>query len=119
MENFNNELLEKAKQTKSAEELLALAKENKIEMTDEQAAAYYEQLHPTSGEIADDELENVAGGCCCDSLRNGDRVHLFYGCPKCGCHFAYLVCNPYFIGAQCEQCNESFWLNSDNKITKL
>lgn len=119
MENFNNELLEKAKQTKSAEELLALAKENKIEMTDEQAAAYYEQLHPTSGEIADDELENVAGGGCGDSLRNGDRVHLFYGCPKCGCHFAYLVCNPYFIGAQCEQCNESFWLNSDNKITKL
>lgn len=42
MDNFNNELLEKAKQTKSVEELLALAKENKIEMTDEQAAAYYE-----------------------------------------------------------------------------
>lgn len=64
MENINNELLEKAKQAKSAEEILALAKQNGMELTEEQAKAYYAQLHPTSGEIADDELENVAGGGC-------------------------------------------------------
>lgn len=64
MEKFSNELIEKAKQAKSAEELLALAKENKIEMTEEEAGAYYAQLHPTSGEISDDELDNVAGGGC-------------------------------------------------------
>ena len=68
MTNFNEELLEKAKQTKSVEELLALAKENGMEMTEEQANAYFSQLHPTSGEIADEELENVAGGGC----RSGD-----------------------------------------------
>ena len=64
MENFNQELLEKAKQTKSVEELAALAKENGMEMTEEEAAAYYAQLHPTSGELSDDELDNVAGGGC-------------------------------------------------------
>ena len=64
MENFNIELLEKAKQTKSAGELLALAKENGMEMNEEQANAYFAQLHPASGEMADDELENVAGGGC-------------------------------------------------------
>ena len=118
MENFNQELLKKAVAAKSAEELLALAKENGMEMTGEQAAAYYAKLHPVSGEMADDELENVAGGGCGNSLRNGDRVHLFNGCPKCGCHFAVLVCNPYFVGAQCEQCKESFMV-SDEEITKL
>lgn len=64
MENFNQELLEKAKQTKSAEELLALAKENGMELTEEQAKAYYTQFHPVSGELSDDELDNVAGGGC-------------------------------------------------------
>lgn len=64
MENLSEELLEKAKQTKSVEELLSLAKENGVEMTEEQANAYFTQLHKASGEIADDELENVAGGGC-------------------------------------------------------
>ena len=118
MGNFTAEQMEKAKQAKSAEELLALAKENGMEMTGEEAGAYYAQFHPASGEMADDELENVAGGGCGNSLRNGDRVHLFNGCPKCGCHFAVLVCNPYFVGAQCEQCKESFVV-SDEEITKL
>ena len=64
MENLPQELLEKAKRAKSAEELLILAKENGMEMTEEEAKAYYAQLNPVSGEIADDELENVAGGGC-------------------------------------------------------
>ena len=38
------ELLEKAKQAKSAEELLTLAKENDIELTEENAKAYFEQF---------------------------------------------------------------------------
>lgn len=62
MENLYQELIEKAKQAKSVKELLALAKENGMEMTEEQANAYYAQLSPKSGELADDELENVAGG---------------------------------------------------------
>ena len=57
------ELLLKAKQAKSAEELLTLAKENDIELTEESANAYFEQLRKV-GELSDDELDNVAGGGC-------------------------------------------------------
>lgn len=64
MENFNSELLEKAKAANSVEELLVLAKGNGMTLTEERAKAYFEQLHPTSGELADEELENVAGGGC-------------------------------------------------------
>ena len=41
MEN-NQELLAKAKEVKTPEELLSLAKENGIELTDESAKAYFE-----------------------------------------------------------------------------
>jgi len=63
MTNLTPELLEKVKLTKSSEELLSLAKENGIELTAEQAKAYYDQFHKT-GELEDDELDNVAGGGC-------------------------------------------------------
>ena len=57
------ELIYKAKAAKSAQELSDLAKENGIEMTEESAKAYYEKIHK-SGELADEELDNVAGGGC-------------------------------------------------------
>ena len=82
--NLAPELLEKAKAAKSAEELLALAKENAVAMTGEQAAAYYAKLHPVSGEIADEELENVAGGGCKSS---SGRTVVTSGCNCCnGCY---------------------------------
>ena len=61
---MNKELLAKAKEMKTPEELMALAKENGIEMTEESAKAYFEQLNPKTGEVSDDELDNVAGGGC-------------------------------------------------------
>ena len=61
---MNNELIAKAKQAKNPEELLALAKENGVELTEESAKAYFNQLNPKTGELADDELDNVAGGGC-------------------------------------------------------
>ena len=70
MENkLTPEFIEKAKQTKSAEELLALAKENEIELSELEAKAYFEQMNK-SGELSDEELDNVAGGGC----YNGDRL---------------------------------------------
>ena len=60
---FNTELLEKAKEAKSAEELLSLAKANGVELTEEEAAEYFAQLNK-SGELSDEELDNVAGGGC-------------------------------------------------------
>ena len=81
------ELFEKAKEAKSAEELVSLAKENGMELTEEEAAAYFAQLNK-SGELSDEELDNVAGGGC----HNKDGrlvVTVWYSCndftcKKCG-----------------------------------
>lgn len=42
---LSNDLIAKAKQAKTAEELLTLAKESGMEMTEEIAKAYFEQLN--------------------------------------------------------------------------
>lgn len=59
---MNNELIAKAQKTATVEELLALAKENQVELSEEDAKMYFELLHPKTGELSDDELDNVAGG---------------------------------------------------------
>ena len=61
MKNITPELIAAAKATKSAEELLELAKANNVEITEEEAKTYFDQLH-TNAELSDDELEAVAGG---------------------------------------------------------
>ena len=59
---LNEKLLEKAKEAKTVEELVAVAKENGFELTAEEAKTYFAQLNPKTGELNDDELDNVAGG---------------------------------------------------------
>lgn len=82
------ELLEKARQTNSPEELLALAKENNYPMSEEEAKDYFEKLHK-SGELSDDELDNVAGGGCgpscpfCGTSLPDFNPNMFNICPKC------------------------------------
>ena len=82
------DIIEKVKEAKSAEELLALAKENGVELTEESAKAYFEQLHKM-GELSDDELDNVSGGAC----QNGGKYVVIatthceqWKCEKCGGH---------------------------------
>ena len=77
---FSKELIEKAKTAKTAEELLEMAKEESIEMSAEQAAEYFATIH-ASGELSDEELDNVAGGCAgpyqsgdTPLFNSGDRV---------------------------------------------
>ena len=60
--NISKELLEKAKQAKTAEELLELAKTENINFTAEEAAKAFAELNK-SGELSDEELDNVTGGC--------------------------------------------------------
>ena len=69
--NVSKELIEKAKTAKTAEELLEMAKEESIEMSAEQAAEYFATIH-ASGELSDEELDNVSGGCG-NSPRYGNR----------------------------------------------
>ena len=59
---FSNEMIEKAKTAKSAEELLELAKAENINFTAEEAAKAFAELNKT-GELSDEELDNVSGGC--------------------------------------------------------
>jgi len=73
---------EKAKEMKTPEELLAFAEENGIEMTKEKADAYFKQFGTSSGNIADDELENVSGGKF-DEMGGGEPTP-GWRCRKCG-----------------------------------
>ena len=76
--NISKELLEKAKTAKSAEELLELAKAENIEMTAEEAAKAFAELNKT-GELSDEELDNVAGGCGRDYEPSGETPKFHVG----------------------------------------
>ena len=78
--NVSKELLEKAKTAKSAEELIEMAKEENIELTVEQAAKAFAELKK-SGELSDEELDNVSGGCSPSAppkYHVGDYVKYYY-----------------------------------------
>ena len=80
----HEELMRKAKDAKNAEEILALAKENGVELTEERAEAYFQQLRK-NGELSDDELDNVAGGGCHISQGGYLVVTLANGCQYWRC----------------------------------
>lgn len=71
---LTREIFAKAKETNTVEELVALAKEGGEELKMEQAEQLFARLHQT-GELADEELDNVSGGSCSS----------FGSCPECGC----------------------------------
>ena len=96
MKNLTPEMIEKAKAAKSSEELLDIAKECEVEMTAEEAATYFAQLNPKSGELDDDELDSVAGGSCStkDEYPYYDSVvRITSGqiCPRCKSDTGYIV----------------------------
>lgn len=88
------ELLERVRGAADAKELAALAVGEGIDMTLEQAEEVYARLH-ASGELADDELDDVAGGCdggspvcerCGSTMRrvlNDRLVPTGWYCPTC------------------------------------
>ena len=111
--NFYAEIVEKAKTAKSVEELLTLAKKNNVEMTADEAKAYFAQLNPKSGELDDDDLDNVAGGAC-GYAKDGrkivepkSRCHTGFSC-KNGCghnvNYAEYKCNVCGGDWHCEDC---------------
>ena len=57
---FTAEQIERAAACKSAEELQSVAKAEGIELTDEEAEAYFAGLNDVH--VSDDELDVVAGG---------------------------------------------------------
>ena len=119
---FSKELIEKAKTAKSAEELLAMAKAENIEMTAEEAAKYFAELHKT-GELSDEGLDNVAGGCGGEEItepkyKEGDLVWISGGfaCYTCGRYRAFKVTEvhrspvgKHTYSVACPDCGEKWW----------
>ena len=84
---LNKELLVKAKEAKTPEELLTLAKENGADLTEESARTYFDLLHPQTGELSDDELDNVSGGGCGPTYYEACMANGYcsdYICSRCG-----------------------------------
>lgn len=85
---INDTVIAQAKESKNADELLAMARENGIELTEDEAKTYYSRLHSTSCELSDEELDNVAGGGCDNynekRAKPGDRVRLIQCQCWCG-----------------------------------
>ena len=79
---MNEEMIAKAKEAKSVEELIALAKENGIELTEEDAKMHFEQLSAKKGELSDDELSDVSGGGCETTVDGKKYTVVSSGC-KC------------------------------------
>ena len=115
---LSNELLAKARAAKSPEELLALAKENGIELTEEEAKAYFDRLHPQTGELSDSELDNVSGGGCLsddpyDTCMADGYCLSDYVCSRCGARgidhsTGVLRCSGCFASdPRCRNCRNS------------
>ena len=59
---ITKEMLAKAMECKTPEELIALAKENGIELSAERAKDYLKQLEGIDIQLSDEAMEKVAGG---------------------------------------------------------
>ena len=103
MKNMKPEMIEKAKEAKSAEELLELAKANGVEMTADEAATYFAQLNPKSGELSDDDLDGIAGGANGGCNNSEDRQ-----CPGCGATLKSTVGTDDTMKFECSTCNKEF-----------
>ena len=86
--NLTNEQIAKAKECKSAEELLKYADEIGYKLTEDEAKRFFNDWHK-EGELADEELSNVAGGSTCINgsfySDEGDRflITTYYNsCPS-------------------------------------
>ena len=94
---MDKNLILKAKEAKSVEELITLSKENGIELNEEDAIMYFEQLNAKKGELSDDELEDVAGGGC---FGEEERY-----CPNCQTRLELRAsCHGLYSFYQCNNC---------------
>ena len=110
----HKEMFEKAKEAKSIEELMSIAKENGMELSKESAEAYFEEMHK-SGELSDEELDNVAGGGC--HKKDGRLVvTVMYSCDQFVCRICgktgihvHSVGNIVTAQPACEICKFCSW----------
>ena len=83
MTKITKEMLDKASKCETADQLVALAKDNGVTLTKEEAEAYLAELENLELDSAD--LDKVAGGSrvcyavdhCASKMTNNDCVHMF------------------------------------------
>ncbi len=134
MKNLSNEILQKAKECKTVEELLNLAKENDFPLTEQQAAEKFNEWNKT-GELADQELENVSGGAGCfapvgenvEDLHEGDLVrfkngYLCKNSMNCNRNDVFIMKFPAEcfgeLYGQCNKCGRRVKIYNYNHITR-
>ena len=61
---LTDEQMAKIKDAKNPEDIVAIAKENDLDLTIEDAKKYFDTLQTKQGKVSDDELDNVVGGTC-------------------------------------------------------
>lgn len=108
---LNEELLAKAKEAKTVEELITLAKENSIELTEEKAKTYFAKLNSKDGILADDELDSVAGGRKCGTIYK-DGKPVVTSSNSCEYYEYYPKYNIASTGdcGTCKYCEDGFLL---------
>ncbi len=99
---MNEEILRKAREAESAEELLEIAKANGFDISEEDAKDIFARLN-SDGELADGELEAVSGGCGDDS-EWAQKSGKTFTCPSCG-RRTLVATSRYFL---CVHCNATF-----------
>ena len=82
------EVLLAAGQCATAEELLALARSQGIELTPQEAGELLALIHPRAGELSPDELDAVTGGS--GDVKWGARM-----CRRCGGDMEYRYERPW------------------------
>ena len=94
MENkITIELAEKLSQGKSADEILAIARQNGLQISPEEANLAIEDMK-NQGELTDEELEKAAGG------RHWWSFEII--CKHCGCRFLI-----YNLRQTCPECRKT------------
>lgn len=68
---MNGEMIAKLKEAKSAEDVIAIAKEFGKELALEKAQELFDKLKATGGELSDEAVAAVAGGVVSVTTKNG------------------------------------------------
>ena len=124
---MDKEIFKKQKGQKSPEDIIRLPKANADHMKEEEGAEYFAQLNK-SGEISDEELDNVAGGGC--HKKDGRLVvSMMYSCGQFICkscgrpgEHKHHVGNIVTIYPSCELCKycsyeKGLWI-CNNELNK-
>ena len=86
MKNLTPEMIGRAKTAENVDVLVAIAKENGVELTEDEAKEYFEQLN-ANGVVSDDALDVVAGGCGTDGEEEKEKKKALPAgmriCPAC------------------------------------